>query len=118
MSRGCILRLLRLSRFDIHALDPEFAQTLAERNERRRAVIGVLIDRLNTGGAARVPKASDVVDLLFGLTSFAMYQSLAANRPQRTVCKLLKAACTAILDSMAFKSGRSLAASPRVTSKK
>jgi hypothetical protein len=48
--------------------------------------------------------ADDVVDLLFALTSFATYRSLAANRPQRAVCDLLKAACAAILDAMAFKS--------------
>jgi AcrR family transcriptional regulator len=89
---------------DAAALDPEFAQMLAERNERRRAAIGHLIGRLNAGGAGRAPVGSDAADLLFGLTSFAMYRSLAANRPQRAVCELLKAACAAILDSAAFES--------------
>jgi AcrR family transcriptional regulator len=88
---------------DAAGLDPEFAQALAERNERRRMAIGLLIDRLNTGGAGTTPKASDVTDLLFGLTSFAMYRSLAVNRPPRAVCELLKAACAAILDAMACK---------------
>jgi AcrR family transcriptional regulator len=89
---------------DAAGLDPEFAQALAERNERRRTAIRLLIDRLNAGSARTTPMTSDVADLLFGLTSFAMYRSLAANRPQGAVCELLKAACTAILDSMAFKS--------------
>jgi AcrR family transcriptional regulator len=88
---------------DAAGLDPEFAQALAERNERRRIVIGLLIDRINDGGAGTTTKAGDVVDLLFGLTSFAMYRSLAANRSQRAVCELLKAACAAILDSMASR---------------
>src|SRR5215469_6199753 len=87
---------------DAAALDPEFAQTLAERNERRRLVIGLVIDRLNAGSAGPASKPSDVVDILFGLTSFAMYRSLAANRPQSAVCELLKAACAAILDAAAF----------------
>jgi AcrR family transcriptional regulator len=90
---------------DAAGLDPEFAQALAERNERRRTAISLLIGRLNAGGAGTTPNTSDVVDLLFGLTSFAMYRSLAANRPQRAVCELLKAACAAILDSVAFDSG-------------
>jgi AcrR family transcriptional regulator len=90
---------------DAAALDPEFAQTLAERNERRRAAIGLLIDRFTAGSIGPALKANDVVDLLFGLTSFAMYRSLAANRPQQAVCALLKAACAAIIDSMALKSG-------------
>jgi AcrR family transcriptional regulator len=90
---------------DAAALDPEFGQALAQRNERRRAVIGLLIGRLNAGGPEAAAKTSDVVDLLFGLTSFAMYRSLAANRPQRAVCELLKAACVAILDSMASEAG-------------
>jgi AcrR family transcriptional regulator len=90
---------------DAAALDPEFAQTLAERNERRRTAIGLLIGRFNAGEAGATSKTSDAADLLFGLTSFAMYRSLAANRPQAAVCELLKAACAAILDAAAFKSG-------------
>jgi AcrR family transcriptional regulator len=86
---------------DAAGLDPEFGQAVAERNERRRTVIGLLIDRLNAGRAAPPDKTRDAVDLLFGLTSFAMYRSLAANRPPRDVCKLLKTACAAILDAMA-----------------
>jgi AcrR family transcriptional regulator len=86
---------------DAAGLDPEFAQALAERNERRRVVIGLLIDRINAGDPEAAPKTGDAVDLLFGLTSFTMYRSLAANRPQHAVCALLKAACAAILDSTA-----------------
>jgi AcrR family transcriptional regulator len=86
---------------DAAVLDPEFAQAVAERNERRRAVIGLIAERLNAGGARAAAKTCDVVDLLFGLTSFPMYRSLAANRPPRAVCELLKTACAAILDSMA-----------------
>jgi AcrR family transcriptional regulator len=90
---------------DAAGLDPEFAQALAARNERRRVAIGLLVGRLGAGNAETTLKPNDVVDLLFGLTSFAMYRSLAANRPQPAVCELLKAACAAILDSMAGKSG-------------
>jgi AcrR family transcriptional regulator len=84
---------------DAAGLDPEFGQAVAERNERRRAVIGVLIDRLNAGRAVPADKTRDAVDLVFGLTSFAMYRSLARNRPQGAVSELLKAACAAILDA-------------------
>jgi AcrR family transcriptional regulator len=90
---------------DAAGLDPEFAQALAERNERRRTVIGHLIGRIDGGDAGAAAKTGDVVDLLFGLTSFTMYRSLAATRPQHAVCELLKAAGAAILDSMACKPG-------------
>jgi AcrR family transcriptional regulator len=85
---------------DAAGLDPEFAQALAERNERRRKVIGSLIGRLRAGGAEPPPGPDDAVDLLFGLTSFPMYRNLVANRSPVAVCNLLKTACAAIVDTM------------------
>jgi hypothetical protein len=90
---------------DAAGLDPGFGQALAERNERRRTAIDLLIGRIDAGGAESAIKTRDAADLLFALTSFAMYRSLAADRSQHAICAVLKAACTAILDSMAFRRG-------------
>jgi AcrR family transcriptional regulator len=89
---------------DAAGVDPEFAQALVERNERRRVVIGLLLGRLFSGTGETTPTSGDVVDLLFGLTSFAMYRSLEANRSQSAVCTLLKTASAAILDTTLFSS--------------
>jgi AcrR family transcriptional regulator len=85
------------------ASDPEFAETVDARNERRRQAIQVLLARI--GGPERIPKSGnqagrrrDAVDLIFTLTGYATYRSLKRNRSDAEVCALLKAACASALD--------------------
>ncbi|MDB5495265.1 MAG: transcriptional regulator [Phenylobacterium sp.] len=73
------------------AADPELAESLAARNARRREALAVLVRRFGgpIGDAQR-----DVVDLLFALTSFAMFQALrAGGREPDAICALLKPLC-------------------------
>ncbi|MDB5360865.1 MAG: TetR/AcrR family transcriptional regulator [Rhodospirillales bacterium] len=73
------------------ALDTEFALALAERHERRREAIRVLIGRLP------LDDAQDAVDLVFALTSFALFDMIRPGRSKEAVCALLKSACAAAL---------------------
>ena len=84
---------------DAMALDDEFAQALLERNERRRQMLGVLIARMAQG---RVPPLAqrDAVDLIFALTSCAMFRMLASDRPAAAVCGLIQDAARAAIDRM------------------
>jgi AcrR family transcriptional regulator len=72
--------------------DPEFAETIDARNERRRQAIRVLVAR--TGRPERTDHRHDAVDLIFTLTSYATYSSLKPNRSDADVCSLIKSACS------------------------
>lgn len=85
--------ILRLN--DAMMLDPEFEAAVAERNERRRAVVAVLAERIAPGAD---PQARhDAVDLIFGLTGLAMFKILKEGRTDAEVCGIIKAACAAAL---------------------
>jgi AcrR family transcriptional regulator len=73
---------------DAMAIDPEFAQALVERNERRRPRIEELIARM---AAEHTPAAAkrDAADLIFVLTSCATFRMLSGTRPAAAVCALL-----------------------------
>src|ERR1700716_1849283 len=74
------------------ATDPEFAQALIGRNERRRKTVNVLVERI--AGTTAAPRARrDGADLIFALTSFAMFAMLRADRSVEEVCALVKSAC-------------------------
>ena len=74
------------------ATDPEFAQALIGRNERRRKTVDVLVGRI--AGKTASPRARrDAVDMIFALTSFAMFAMLSQDRVVDDVCKLVKSAC-------------------------
>lgn len=79
------------------SVDREFAQAIAERNERRRALLNGLVMRVRPRDAKATRKG--VVDLLFALTSLAMFQSLKHGRSKRAVSILLKRAAAALLES-------------------
>src|SRR5260221_5286731 len=56
------------------ATDPEFAQALIERNERRRKVVKVLVERVAKTAAKKTMSSrarQNAVDVIFALTSFA-----------------------------------------------
>jgi AcrR family transcriptional regulator len=82
---------------EMAALEPEFGQAIAARNERRRKAIGVLVERMCAGRGCQPDRRRDAVDLLFGLTGHAMYRAVAADRPADAACLLIQEACSAVL---------------------
>jgi len=80
------------------ATDPEFAQALIERNERRRKTADVLVGRI-AGKAASARARQAAVDMIFALTSFSMFAMLSGDRSAGEVCKLIKSACRGALDA-------------------
>jgi AcrR family transcriptional regulator len=81
------------------ATDPEFAQALIERNERRRKTVDVLVARF-AGKTASPQARQDAIDMIFALTSFAMFAMLSRDRAADDVCKLVKSACRSALDPL------------------
>src|SRR3981081_597756 len=57
---------------DAMATDPEFAQALLERNERRRKGITALVERVAGKTASRRARA-DAIDKIFALTRYGMF---------------------------------------------
>jgi AcrR family transcriptional regulator len=87
------------------ATDPEFAQALTGRNERRRKTVNVLIGRI--AGKTALPRARrNAVDLIFALTSFAVFAMLRADRSVEEVCALVKSACRCALDQLVSDTSR------------
>jgi AcrR family transcriptional regulator len=86
------------------ATDPDFALAVIERNERRRKVVKVLIGRV-TGTTTTSRARQDAVDMIFALTSFAMFAMLRRARSADQVCTLIKSACRHALDSVADAAG-------------
>jgi hypothetical protein len=88
------------------ATDPEFAQALIGRNERRRKTVTVLVERI--AGTTAAPRARhEAVDMIFALTSFAMFAMLHRDRSVDDVCALVKIACRSALDPLLPDSRRS-----------
>jgi len=85
------------------ALDPEFAAAITERNERRRKAIGVLIERLPHERNQDAVNLRDAIDLVFALTSHAMFDMLRAGRSDDAVCTLVKSACAAALEKRPYR---------------
>jgi len=65
-------------------LDDEIAESLKQRSERRRQVLTVLIGRMATG-----QDQTDLVDVLFALTSFEMFDALSVRRRSDTAVEAL-----------------------------
>jgi AcrR family transcriptional regulator len=83
---------------DIAASDVELMQALSERTERRRLLFATLLQRVGAGSAERRRKG-DAADLLFALTSLAMYRSLREGRSPRAVHALLAPLCLGVLSA-------------------
>jgi AcrR family transcriptional regulator len=72
--------------------DPEFAESVRDRNERRRHVLAALVGRLAERGKVSGGAEHDLVDAIFVLTSWPVYESLALRgRTPREVNALLQA---------------------------
>jgi len=73
------------------ASDPEFDASVRERNERRRRLLSVLVDRMAEGTHMRPKALGDLVDVLFALTSFPFLSQLTAGaRTANAACGLIK----------------------------
>lgn len=59
--------------------DAEFAAALAARNERRRELLGTLVERMVARGEVAPDQAPGLTDTLFVLTGFAFHSELAAS---------------------------------------
>ena len=78
--------------------DCQFAQALAERNERRRTAIAVLVRRMTRQNDVEKDAGRDLTDLLFALTSYAMHESLRAHgRDAKAICAMVKTCCSSAL---------------------
>jgi AcrR family transcriptional regulator len=76
-------------------LDPDFAEAINARNERRRLLFASLLARMTGDDVAK----RDATDLLFGATSMPMFRILIESRTPVEVANLLKSTCAAILDA-------------------
>ncbi|WFU34219.1 TetR/AcrR family transcriptional regulator [Bradyrhizobium brasilense] len=85
---------------DAMATDPEFAEAVRERNERRRRGVTALVDRI-AGKHASPQARKDAVDLIFALTSYPTFASLSAGRSGDEVCRVVQGACHAALKPLA-----------------
>jgi AcrR family transcriptional regulator len=73
--------------------DPELKQSLRERNERRRRLLRVLVDRMVARGDLAERAAVDLVDVLWALTGAPFLMELTANgRSPQDACALIHAA--------------------------
>jgi len=85
------------------ATDPEFAEALLERNERRRKLVGALVGRVAAKTAAKTASRrvrADAVDMIFALTSYPMFAMLNRERPASEIRHLVQTACRAALDPL------------------
>jgi AcrR family transcriptional regulator len=62
------------------ASDAEFAESVHERNERRRSVLSAIVRRLAAGRAPPPKALGNVVDVLFALTSFVFFWQLTERK--------------------------------------
>jgi AcrR family transcriptional regulator len=79
-------------------IDPEFAEAVDKRIERRRNAIRVLVNRMSAERPLGDAAKKDLVDLLFAMTSYPVFGLLrSAKRSPQAVAGMMKAACQAVL---------------------
>jgi AcrR family transcriptional regulator len=64
--------------------DAELAGAIATRNERRRQLLNVLVERFVERSVVNRVRADGLVDTLFALTSFSFYSELSRSRLSRS----------------------------------
>jgi AcrR family transcriptional regulator len=85
--RGALWRLHAAS-----ATDPEFEESLRARNQRRRHLLSVFVDRMIESGAKRPKLAIELIDVLFALTGIAFFWELTAGGLETSAaCRLIQA---------------------------
>ena len=81
------------------ATDPEFAEALLERNERRRKLVRMLVGRIAAKAASRRAREA-AVDMIFALTSYPMFAMLGPDRSAAEVRDLVRSACRSALERL------------------
>jgi len=73
------------------ASDPEFDESVRERNERRRHVLSVLVRRMAESRKLKPKTRDDLIDVLFALTSFPFFsQLMTRGRTASAACGLIE----------------------------
>lgn len=73
--------------------DPELAEGINARNERRRAIFRTLVNRMVERGEVQRARAPDLIDLLHALTSLPFYLELSApSRSAEAIARILREA--------------------------
>jgi AcrR family transcriptional regulator len=81
--------------------DPRLERAIRERNERRRKLITVILKRLEAADRVSPAAFEEAVDVLFVLTSHAVFSGLAdKGRSVETVCRLVQALAIRALDGL------------------
>ena len=74
------------------ATDPEFEESLRARDDRRRHLLSVLVDRMMKSRHKRPEVVAELVDGLFALTSVAFFSEFTAGgHNKRAACRLIQA---------------------------
>jgi AcrR family transcriptional regulator len=82
----------------VAAADPEFQEMVNARMERRRKAIDVLLRRMSEGKGLEAQRYSEILDLLCGVTSYAMFAALRGpDRPAELIAAMMKSACATSL---------------------
>jgi AcrR family transcriptional regulator len=77
---------------DAAASDPELAEAVGARNERRRNAITVLMGRMGRG------EDRDLIDLVYTLTSYRTFEALREGRSDEEACRIVTETCLKLLD--------------------
>lgn len=72
------------------AAGTEFEAALRARNERRRVMIAILLNRMAKRGEIAAASTPELIDLLFALTSFPFFAELARDRSLQTAGEHVK----------------------------
>jgi AcrR family transcriptional regulator len=76
------------------ASDPEFEESIRERNERRRRILSDIVRRLVVGRAARAESLKELTDILFALTSLAFFaQLMSGGHSAEVLCRTIQGLC-------------------------
>jgi AcrR family transcriptional regulator len=83
--------------------DPRLELAIRARNERRRKLLAIIVNRLEGTGQAPPGSVDEVVDVLFVLTSHAVFAGLAdKSRKVGTICRLVQDLASRTLDRLDF----------------
>lgn len=95
----------------LHAVgssNPEFAESVGARNERRRRLLSSLVRRIAQDAPLRPKAQRDLVDVLFALTSFAFFAQLTAGgRTAEAACRMIQDLAKDAVRRAAGENGRS-----------
>jgi AcrR family transcriptional regulator len=78
----------------VTASDSEFEEAIRGRNERRRRILLDIVRRMAIGRAVQAESLIELTDILFALTSLALYVQLTSGGlPTKAACKAIHGLC-------------------------